>query len=74
MSRRIEYRVDLDERGEFRATVYDGDTVVVEIDTEDMQFMIETYGIRHARDRAGLREYFMLAGVLDVSDTFEIRG
>jgi len=74
MSRRIEYRVDLDERGEFRATVYDGDTVVAFVDTEDLQFMIENYGIKHGRDREGLWDYFRLAGVLDASDTFEVRG
>ena len=74
MSRRIEYRVDLDERGEFRATVYEGDTVVAEIDTEDMQFMIEAYGIKHGRDWVGLRDYLRLAGVLDASDTFLING
>lgn len=74
MSRRIEYRVDLDERGEFRATVYDGDTVLAEVDTEDMVFMTENMGVRHGRDYTGLRDYFRLAGVLDFSDTFEITG
>jgi hypothetical protein len=74
MSRRIEYRVDLDERGEFRATVYDGDTVLAEVDTEDMVFMMENMDIRHPRDYQGLRDYFCLAGVLDSSDSFEICG
>jgi hypothetical protein len=74
MSRRIEYRVDLDERGEFRATVYDGDTVLADVDTEDMMFMIENMGVRDPRDHHGLRDYFRLAGVLDSSDTFEVCG
>jgi hypothetical protein len=74
MSRRIEYRVDLDERGEFRATVYDGDTVLAEVDTEDMAFMMENMGVRYSRDYQGLRDYFRLAGVLDASDSFEICG
>ena len=74
MSRRIEYRVDLDERGEFHATVYDGDTVLAEVDTEDMMFLVENMEVRHPRDQHGLRNYFRLTGVLDPSDTFEVRG
>ena len=74
MSRRIEYRVDLDERGEYRATVYDCDTVLAEVDTEDMQFLIDNYGLKHGRDWQGLWDYFRLCGVLDPSDTFEIHG
>ena len=74
MSRRIEYCVDLDERGEFHATVYDGDTVLAEVDTEDMTFMIENMEVRHPRDHRGLWDYFRQGGVLDSSDTFEVRG
>lgn len=74
MSRHIEYRVDLDERGEFAATVYDGDAVVAEVDTEDLSFLIENFGVKSGRDADGLRAYFRLAGVLDASDTFKICG
>ena len=74
MGRRIEYRVDLDERGEFAATIYEGDTVLAEVKTEDLEFMIEACGVRHGRDYNGIREYFMDVGVLDISDTFEICG
>ena len=74
MGRRIEYRVDLDERGEFAATIYEGDTVLAEVKTEDLEFMIETCGVRHGRDYNGIREYLMDVGVLDISDTFEICG
>ena len=74
MSRQIEYRVDLDERGEFRATVYDLDCVLANIDTEDLRFMIEHYGVRHGRDRAGLRDYFRSIGLLAASDTLLVNG
>lgn len=74
MSRRIEYRVDLDERDEFRATVYDGDTVLAELDTEDILFLVDVVGIKHGRDYRGLREYFTGMGIVDPSDTFEISG
>lgn len=75
MSRRIEYRIDLDERGEFKATIYEaGDCVLAEVDTEDLSFMVEHQGVRHARDYHGLREYLLAINVLDESDTFEICG
>lgn len=74
MSRRIEYRVDLDERGQFAATLYDGHTVLAEVDTEDLQYLIETGYVMHGRDHDGLWGYFRLAGVLDASDTLDICG
>lgn len=77
MSRRIEYRIDLDERGErgeFKATIYDNDSVLAEVDTEDLAFMVEQQGVRHARDYNGLREYLLSLRVLDASDTFVICG
>ena len=74
MGRYIEYRVDLDERGEFAATVYECDTVLAEINTEDLEFMIDAYGVRHGRDYNGIREYLLQVGVLDLSDTFKICG
>lgn len=74
MGRRIEYRVDLDERGEFRATVYEGDAVLAEVDTEDLIFLVECCGIKHGRDYEGLREYFEELGIVDRSDTFTIAG
>lgn len=74
MSRRIEYRVDLDERGEFRATIYEDDAVLAEVDTEDLSFMVEQQGVRHARDYQGLRDYLLSIRVLDESDTFVICG
>lgn len=74
MSRHIEYRVDLDERGEFRATIYEADAVLAEVDTEDLSFMVEHQGVRHARDYHGLREYLLSIRVLDASDTFVICG
>jgi len=74
MSRRIEYVVDLDERGEFAATVYDGDTVITSFTTDDMRFLHECCGLKHSRDFTGLREYMVEMGIMDSSDTLSIIG
>ena len=74
MSKTINYVVDLDERGEFRATLYDGDTEIGSIDTEDAQWLIENYGVRHMRDLRGLKEYYVALGVMDAEDSLVISG
>ena len=75
MGSRITYQIDLDERGEFRATIYEADDhTLAEVDTEDLAFMIEHQGVRHARDYHGVREYLLSLNVLDMSDTFQICG
>ena len=74
MSRRITYVVDLDERGEFRATLYDGDTDIASIETGDLEWLVENYGVRHGRDAQGLKDYYVALGVMDDCDTLEISG
>jgi hypothetical protein len=74
MSNRVDYVVDLDERGKFAATLYDSDTVLATINTEDLQWLVENYGVRHGRDRQGLMDYFLAVGLMDASDTFTILG
>lgn len=74
MSRRIEMVIDLDERGEYAATVYDGDTVLAEVKTEDLQFLVECCGFKSGRDLNSFWEYFVSLGVLHHSDSFRITG
>ena len=74
MSRRIEMVIDKDERGEYAATVYDGDTILAEVTTEDMEFLIECCGFKHSRDINSFWQYFLGLGVLDKSDSFRIIG
>jgi hypothetical protein len=74
MSRRIAYVVDLDERGEFAATVYDGKTILAEFKTEDIQFLIEHYGAVSGRDGVAVFEYLLAVGVLDQNDTLVTEG
>ena len=70
MGRYIEYRIDLNERGEYAATVYEDDRVIFEIQTEDMEFMIEHGGVKHGLDDRGIRDYLIGIEVVDLSDTF----
>ncbi len=74
MSRRIEMVVDLDERGEYAATVYDGDTILAEVKTEDLEFLVDVCGIKHGRDINGFWDYFIGMKVLHHSDSFRIVG
>ena len=74
MSKTINYVVDLDERGEFRATLYDGAEEIGRIYTEDAQWLIENYGVRHTRDLRGLKEYYVALGVMDAEDSLVISG
>ena len=73
MGRYIEYRVDLNERGEYAATVYEEDTILAEVDTEDLEFMIEHCGVKHGLDDCGIRDHLISIGVVDLSDTFKFR-
>ena len=61
--------VDMDERGEFRASVRDGDTgrdsVVFEYDHE----IFEDGFMRHKEDLAGLRDYLVSMSVINPGDT-----
>lgn len=74
MSNRIDYVVDLDERGEFAATLYNEDEIIEYFNTEDMRWLVENYGVLHGRDRQGLMDYFLAVGLMDASDTFTILG
>lgn len=71
MGRYIEYRVDLNERGEYAATVYEDDEVLAEFYTEDLEFMIEHGGVKHGLDEQGIRDYLIGIEVIDLSDTFK---
>lgn len=73
MSRRIEYVIDKDERGEFAATVYDGDTIVAAIDNDDATVMVEACGVQ-LRDYGSVRSYLEHLGIVDRTDTFTIVG
>jgi hypothetical protein len=75
MRRTVTYRVDLDERGEFRATVYnDAETVLTSIDTEDAVFLVECMGFKHLRDARSIKEYLVGMDMMGERDHLVVEG
>jgi hypothetical protein len=74
MSRKFELIVDLDERGEYAATLYDGDKVVASIDTDDLRFFVECMGFKHGRDVGAYWTYFNQLGMINQTDSLRITG
>lgn len=60
------YNINLDERGDFSATVYDGtDKEVFSISSmEELNQLTEDGFMKHGRDVVGLREYLVNVGML----------
>lgn len=69
-----DYHIDLDERGEFAATVYDSkgrQVYCVSSDDDGLTQEIEDGWMRHKRDTRGLAQYLAHLGIIGDSDRIE---